>query len=152
MSSYSLSPGKRRLLQSLSTAKGTIAALAIDQRKSLRRLIAQAAGCETERIMDERLVEFKAAVTKVLTREASAVLLDPEYGGPASEQRGKDCGLLLAYEMDGYENPRPHRMLALMPNLSVRRLCASGAQGIKILLHYAPEEKGTANDEEACAD
>ncbi len=147
MSSYSLSPGKRRLLQSLSTANGVIAALAIDQRKSLRRLIAQAAGCEPEQITDERLVEFKAAVTKVLTRETSAVLLDPEYGGRASEQRAKDCGLLLAYEMDGYENPRPHRMLALLPGLSVRRLCTSGAQGIKILLHYAPEEKGVANDE-----
>jgi tagatose 1,6-diphosphate aldolase len=147
MSSYSLSPGKRRLLQSLSTANGMIAALAIDQRKSLRRLIAQAAGCEPERITDERLVEFKAAVTKVLTRETSAVLLDPEYGSRASEQRAKSCGLLLAYEMDGYENPRPHRMLALPPGLSVRRLCASGAQGIKILLHYAPEEKGAANDE-----
>jgi len=147
MSSYSLSPGKWRLLQSLSTANGVIAALAIDQRKSLRRLIAHAAGCEPERITDERLVEFKAAVTKVLTRETSAVLLDPEYGGVASEQRANGCGLLLAYEMDGYENPRPHRMLALLPGLSVRRLCASGAQGIKILLHYAPEEKGAANNE-----
>jgi tagatose 1,6-diphosphate aldolase len=147
MSSYFLSPGKRRLLQSLSTANGMIAALAIDQRKSLRRLIAQAAGCEPGGITDERLVQFKAAVTKVLTRETSAVLLDPEYGGVASEQRAKGCGLLLAYEMDGYENPRPHRMLALLPGLSVRRLCTSGAQGIKILLHYAPEEKGAVNDE-----
>jgi tagatose 1,6-diphosphate aldolase len=131
----------------MSTENGVIAALAIDQRKSLRRLIAQAAGCEPERITDERLVEFKAAVTEVLTHETSAVLLDPEYGAAAAEQRAKGCGLLLAYEMDGYENPRPHRMLALLPQLSVRRLCALGAQGIKILLHYAPDEHGAANDE-----
>jgi tagatose 1,6-diphosphate aldolase len=121
--------------------------LAIDQRKSLRRLIAEAAGCEPERIPDERLVEFKTAITKVLTRETSAVLLDPEYGGAAAERRAQSCGLLLAYEMDGYENPRPHRMLALLPELSVRRLCAQGAQGIKILLHYSPDEKGAANEE-----
>jgi tagatose 1,6-diphosphate aldolase len=147
MSSFSLPSGKRRLLQSMSAGNGIIAALAIDQRKSLRRMIAQAAGCEPERISDERLVEFKAAVTKELTRETTAVLLDPEYGGAAAEQRAKGCGLLLAYEMDGYENPRPHRMLALLPQLSVRRLCASGAQGIKILLHYAPDDKGASNDE-----
>jgi tagatose 1,6-diphosphate aldolase len=147
MSSLFLSGGKRRLLQSMSTENGIIAALAIDQRKSLRRMIAQAALCESERITDERLIEFKTAVTEVLTRETSAVLLDPEYGPAAAEQRAKSCGLLLAYEMDGYENPRPHRMLALLPQLSVRRLCALGAQGIKILLHYAPDETGTANDE-----
>jgi tagatose 1,6-diphosphate aldolase len=110
-------------------------------------MIAQAAGCEPERIPDERLMEFKSAVTQTLTRETSAVLLDPEYGLKAAGERAKDCGLLLAYEMDGYENPRPHRMLALMPHLSVRRLVALGAQGIKILLHYAPEEEGPANEE-----
>jgi tagatose 1,6-diphosphate aldolase len=147
MSSFSLSDGKRRQLQSMSTETGVIAALAIDQRKSLRRLIAQSAGCEPEQITDERLVEFKNTVTKVLTRETSAVLLDPEYGIAAAEERAKSCGLLLAYEMDGYENPRPYRMLALLPQLSVHRLCAMGAQGIKVLLHYAPDEQGAANNE-----
>ncbi len=49
--------------------------------------------------------------------------------------------------MDGYENPRPHRMLALMPNQSVRRLRDLGAEGIKILLHYSPDDPPAANDE-----
>jgi tagatose 1,6-diphosphate aldolase len=150
MSDPALSGGKRRRLESLSNESGVIAALAMDQRKSLRRMIAQAAGCEPERISDERLAEFKSAVTQILTHETSAVLLDPEYGLTAADERAQDCGLMLAYEMDGYENPRPHRMLALMPHLSVRRLVEMGAQGIKILLHYAPEEEGPAN-EEKCA-
>jgi tagatose 1,6-diphosphate aldolase len=146
MSSLVLSSSKRERLEALSNASGIIAALAIDQRKSLRRMIAHATHADLSEIADERLTEFKAAVTGVLTEETSAVLLDPEYGVPAAKERAENCGLLLAYEMDGYENPRPHRMLALLPNQSVRRLRDLGAQGIKILLHYAPHDTPAAND------
>ncbi len=103
----------------------------MDQRKSLRRMISEAAGADLGEIPDERLAEFKSAVTQVLSEESSAILLDPEYGLEASKKRSSHCGLLLAYEMDGYENPRPNRMLALMPNQSVRRLRDLGAEGIK---------------------
>jgi tagatose 1,6-diphosphate aldolase len=147
MSSLVLSSSKRTRLQALSTSNGIIAALAIDQRKSLRRMIAHAAQADLSEIPDKRLIEFKAAVTGVLTEETSAVLLDPEYGVSAAKERAGNCGLLLAYEMDGYENPRPHRMLALLPNQSVRRLRDLGAQGIKILLHYAPHDVPAANDQ-----
>ena len=145
-----LSDAKRTCLRALSTNEGIITALAIDQRKSLRRMIADAAGSTPEHIPDARLAEFKSEVTSVLTAHTSAVLLDPEYGLDAARARHPNCGLLLAYEMDGYENPRPHRMLALMPQLSVRRLRDLGAQGIKILLHYAPQDDQAVN-EEKCA-
>jgi tagatose 1,6-diphosphate aldolase len=150
MVSLTLSSSKRKRLQALSTSAGVIAALAIDQRKSLRRMIAHAAQTNLSEITDERLTDFKAAVTSVLSAETSAILLDPEYGIPAAEKRDNHCGLLLAYEMDGYENPRPHRMLALLPDQSVRRLRELGAQGIKILLHYAPHDIPDANDQK-CA-
>lgn len=150
MSLLPISHAKRTRLQALSTSSGVIAALAIDQRKSLRRMIAAAAQANLSEITDERLTEFKAVVTKVLSEETSAILLDPEYGIPAAGKRVDSCGLLLAYEMDGYENPRPHRMLALLPSQSVRRLCDLGAQGIKILLHYAPHDTPAANDQK-CA-
>jgi len=42
--------------------------------------------------------EFKTLVTEVLTPHASAILLDPEWGLPASKRRAKNAGLLLAYE------------------------------------------------------
>ncbi len=150
MSLLTLSKGKRERLQSLSTSGGVIEALAMDQRKSLRRMIAEAARADLNDIPDERLAEFKSAVTKVLSAETSAILLDPEYGVQASKERSPHCGLLLAYEMDGYENPRPNRMLALMPDQSVRRLRDLGAEGIKILLHYSPDDPAAANDEK-CA-
>jgi tagatose 1,6-diphosphate aldolase len=136
---------KTERLRSLSTAEGAIAALAMDQRRSLRKLIATAASVPFENIPDAKLAEFKTAVTDVLTPHASAILLDPEYGIEAAQTRAADCGLLLAYEADGYENPRPHRMLALMPEHSVRTLRDAGASGIKILLHYSPLADKRAN-------
>src|SRR3954452_5606256 len=150
MSLLTLSKGKRERLDALSTPAGVIEALAMDQRKSLRRMISEAAGADVGNIPDERLAEFKSAVTQVLSEETSAILLDPEYGIHASKKRSSHSGLLLAYEMDGYENPRPNRILALMPDQSVRRLRDFGAQGIKILLHYSPDDPPAANDEK-CA-
>jgi tagatose 1,6-diphosphate aldolase len=74
-------------------------------------------------------------------------LLDPEYGLEAARRKAKDAGLLLAYESDGYENPRPHRMLALLPGTSAAQLRDNGADAIKILLSWTPEDDPRANDE-----
>jgi len=150
MSSVSPSGLKRHRLEKLSTDKGVIAALAMDQRKSLRRLMAESVNLEIEQVSDAQLVEFKSAVSEILTPNASAILLDPDYGLEAAGRRSSRSGLLLAYELDGYENPRPNRMLALMPRLSVRHLRDMGADGIKILLHYAPHDSAEVN-EEKCA-
>ena len=147
MSDNSTATLKSMRLQSLSTEKGVIAAIAMDQRKSLRRLMAEAVGLALDQIGDQQLREFKTAVSEVLTPYASAILLDPDYGLEAARRRSNGSGLLLAYELDGYENPRPNRMLALMPRLSVQRLMDMGADGVKILLHYAPNDSLDVNDE-----
>ncbi len=110
-------------------------------------MMAAAAGVTAEQIHNESLAEFKSAVTEKLTPHASAVLLDPEYGLEACGQRAASCGLLMTYEADGYENPRPHKMPALMPEFSVRRLRESGADGVKILLSYTPFDDERANEE-----
>jgi tagatose 1,6-diphosphate aldolase len=58
--------------------------------------------------------EFKSLVSEVLTRYASAILLDPEYGLPAAATRRPGSGLLLAYEESGYDNARPGRLPDLL--------------------------------------
>jgi tagatose 1,6-diphosphate aldolase len=89
--------------------------------------------------------EFKTLVTEVLTKHASAILLDPEFGLPASKHRnGK--GLLLAYEKTGYDANTPGRLPDLLDHWSVRRLKEEGADCIKILLYYTPYEKPEIND------
>jgi tagatose 1,6-diphosphate aldolase len=90
--------------------------------------------------------EFKALVTEVLTRYASAILLDPEWGIGPSKKRAKDAGLLLAYEKTGYDAQTPGRLPDLLDVWSVRRLKAEGADCIKILLYYAPSDAKAIND------
>jgi tagatose 1,6-diphosphate aldolase len=138
---------KVRRLRAIADSRGVIAAVAMDQRRSLRRMIAAQAGVAENAISDAQLSDFKAAVTAALTPQASAVLLDPEYGLDAARLRTPGCGLLLTYEADGYDNPRPNRMLALMPGVSVRRLRDLGADAIKILLSYSPDADAVANDD-----
>jgi tagatose 1,6-diphosphate aldolase len=121
--------------------------LATDQRRSLRLMIAKAAGVAEAGIPDARLEEFNSAVTASLSPFASATLIDPEFGRPAMARLAAGCALLATYESNGFENPRPHRMLALMREYSGIRLRDVGAQGIKVLLSWAPDDAPDANDE-----
>jgi len=138
-----LTPGKLAGMRAVSDSRGVIAAAAMDQRGSLKKALAKEKGVSS--VPDSALEEFKTLVTEVLTRHASAILLDPEYGLPASKHRnGK--GLLLAYEKTGYDATTPGRLPDLLDLWSVRRLKEAGADCIKILLYYSPYEKTAVND------
>src|SRR6516225_7640354 len=117
-----IGPGKQNGLQAVCDSRGVIAAAAMDQRGSLKSAIAKDKGVDKSAITPPMLEEFKAAVVRVLTPYASAVLLDPEYGLPAAKTRAKNAGLLLAYENSGYDNTRPGRLPDLLPHVSVKRI------------------------------
>jgi tagatose 1,6-diphosphate aldolase len=137
-----LTPGKLAGMKSVSNERGVIAAAAMDQRGSLQKTLAKERGASADA---HDLEVFKSLVTSVLTRYASAILLDPEYGLPASKHRnGK--GLLLAYEKTGYDAATAGRLPDLLDLWSVRRLKEAGADCIKILLYYSPFEKSHIND------
>ncbi len=138
-----LTPGKLAGMKAVSDDRGVIAAAAMDQRGSLQKALAKEKGSEISGAM---LEEFKAIVTEVLTQHASAILLDPEYGLPASRRRAKRSGLLLAYEKTGYDKTGPGRLPDLLDNWSVRRLKEAGADCIKILLYYTPTDGPAVND------
>ena len=141
--SITMTPGKLAGLKAVSDKRGVIAAAAMDQRGSLKKSLAKEKGVAD--VPDSALEEFKTLVTKVLTQHASAILLDPEFGLPASKHRnGK--GLLLAYEKTGYDATTPGRLPDLLDLWSVRRLKEAGADCIKILLYYTPYEKSPVND------
>ena len=135
-------PGKLAGLQAVSDTRGVIAAAAMDQRGSLQKSIGAARGADAS---TKDLEIFKVLVTKVLTRYASAILMDPEFGLPAIKVRN-NAGLLLAYEKTGYDATTPGRLPDLLDHWSVRRLKEAGADCIKILLYYTPFEKSEVND------
>lgn len=138
-----LSAGKIKGLEALSNDRGVIAAAAMDQRGSLQKSIGAASGKE---VTPQQMEEFKTEVSEVLTQHASAILLDPEYGLPAARRRAPGTGLLLAYELSGYDNAQPGRLPDLLPHESVQRLMQQGADAIKILLYYTPDEDREIND------
>jgi tagatose 1,6-diphosphate aldolase len=138
-----LSAGKLAGLKKVSNPRGVIAAAAMDQRGSLQKALAKEKGAE---VGDAMMEEFKSLVTEVLTPHASAILLDPEWGLPASKRRAKNAGLLLAYEKTGYDKTGPGRLPDLLDNWSVRRLKEAGADCIKILLYYTSLDSKEIND------
>jgi len=142
----SLSEGKLRRMKQLSDDRGVIAAAAMDQRGSLQKSIAAAKGIATDSVTPEMMSEFKTAVTRVLTKHASAILLDPEFGLDASKARAKDAGLLLAYEKTGYDATEPGRLPDLLPHVSVKRIVDWGADAVKILIYYSPFDAANVND------
>ncbi|TAK16687.1 MAG: tagatose 1,6-diphosphate aldolase [Acidobacteria bacterium] len=138
-----LTPGKLAGMKAVSNDRGVIAAAAMDQRGSLKKALAKESGKD---VTDGQMEEFKTLVTEVLTQHASAILLDPEWGIPASKRRAKGAGLLMAYEKTGYDAATPGRLPDLLDVWSVRRLKEVGADCLKILLYYTPFDPKPIND------
>jgi tagatose 1,6-diphosphate aldolase len=138
-----LTSGKLTGMKAVSDARGIIAAAAMDQRGSLQKSLAKERGGD---VSDRDMEEFKSLVTEVLTPHASAILLDPEWGLPASKRRAKNAGLLLAYEKTGYDKTGPGRLPDLLDEWSVRRIKEAGGDCVKILLYYTPDDPKDVND------
>ena len=142
-----VSAGKAAGLEACANDRGVIAAVAMDQRGFLRVMLkdalAQQGGGEAT---DEMMKEFKQHVAKLLTKEASSILLDVEFGLTAAKNtNGK--GLLLAYEKSGYDPKFPEKLPTLTEGWSVLRLKEAGADAIKILVFYTPFEKEWVNEQ-----
>lgn len=138
-----LTPGKIAGLKAVSDDRGVIAALAMDQRGLLRNMLARELGGGEPPA--EMVSEFKTLVAQTLTKEASSILLDIEYGLEATKHiNGK--GLLLAYEHAGYSPDKPERLPSLFEGWSALRIKEAGANAVKILVYYNPFEKEWVND------
>src|SRR6266853_5899185 len=132
-SSVKLSAGKQRGLDAISTDRGIIAALAIDQRSALRKLFADASGVAVDHISTDLLANFKSHVSRILTPHASAILLDPELGLSAAAARAPTAGLLLAYEQTGYDKSIPGRLPRLLGGCRVAKNNTLGADAVMTL-------------------
>ena len=139
-----LSQGKKEALIRVSNRNNVIAALAIDQRGAIKKMMAK---IDAEKATEQMIVDFKIAVSKELTKYSSSILLDPEYGLPASKVRDEDAGLLIAYEKTGYDANAVGRLPDLLPIWSAKRLKEEGADAVKILLYYDIDEGDEINEQ-----
>lgn len=138
------SNAKKQLMQNLLNDHGIIAALAIDQRGALKKMITK---YKPSGAKEQDLIDYKKLVSQVLTPYSSSILLDPEYGLPAAKVRHKNAGLLLAYEKTGYDATVKGRLPDLLSVWSVRRLKDAGADAIKFLLYYDIDEEQYINEQ-----
>ncbi|HFI0592620.1 TPA: tagatose-bisphosphate aldolase [Streptococcus suis] len=120
-------------LSKLQTKDGIISALAFDQRGALKKMMAKH---QADEPTTEQIEALKTLVSEELTKYSSSILLDPEYGLPASRARDEQCGLLSAYEKTGYDTSSTSRLPDCLVEWSVKRLKEEGADGIKFLLYY----------------
>lgn len=132
----------KRLRKTLNDQR-VIAALAIDQRGAMKKMITK----YKEEATSEDIIEFKTLVSKELTPYTSSILLDPEYGLPAAKQKDPESGLLLAYEKTGYDATVPGRLPDILDVWSVRRLKEAGADACKFLLYYDVDEAEEINEQ-----
>jgi len=131
--------GKVRRLQQCATPEGHLVILAIDHRNNLRRALNPR---DPDAVPDEALVTFKRKVVAALAPEASAVLLDPEYGAApvvASGALPGGVGLIVALERTGYAGDPTARLSELLPGWSPQRAARMGASGVKLLVYYHPD-------------
>ena len=131
----SITIGKLRGLQEISSRRGTITALALDHRQNLRK-----ANPAFNR--DEALSRFKLDVTAALASESTAVLLDPEVSAAqaiAGRALPKDVGLIVALESTGYTGEATARRAQIIPGWSVEKAKRMGASAVKLLVYYHPD-------------
>ncbi|MFV8194809.1 tagatose-bisphosphate aldolase [Streptococcus hyovaginalis] len=138
-----LTENKRKAMERLSQ-NGVISALAFDQRGALKRMMAKYQ--ETEPTVDQ-IEELKSLVSEELTPYASSILLDPEYGLPATKVRHEEAGLLLAYEKTGYDATTTSRLPDCLDVWSAKRIKEAGADAVKFLLYYDVDGDKAVNDQ-----
>ena len=139
-----LTEQKSKYMEKLSDENGIISALAFDQRGALKRLMAQHQEAEPT---VEQMEELKVLVAEELTPYASSMLLDPEYGLPATKALDKNAGLLLAYEKTGYDTSSTKRLPDCLDLWSAKRIKEQGADAVKFLLYYDVDSSDELNQQ-----
>ena len=143
----SITIGKLRGLQQISSARGTFTALALDHRQNLRRALHPS---DPAAVSEDQLSSFKLDVTAALASEATAVLLDPEVSAAqaiAGHLLPKNVGLVVAVESTGYTGEVTARHAQLLPGWSVEKAKRMGASAIKLLVYYHPDSSTAAEIE-----
>jgi len=131
----SISIGKLRGLQQISSQRGTFTALALDHRQNLRK-------ANPAFVNDAELSRFKLDVTSTLASKATAVLLDPEISAAQAIAQcaiPNNIGLVVAVESTGYTGDATARQAQIIPGWSVEKAKRMGASAIKLLVYYHPD-------------
>ncbi|GAA1224715.1 hypothetical protein [Pseudonocardia alaniniphila] len=130
-------------LDPLTDRRGGFSMVALDQRESLRAMMAPVMSGP---VGDESLVEFKTLATAILSPRASAVLLDRAYGLPAAAARAPGCGLVLAADVLQQEPGGPVVGATLDEGVTAELAAQLRPDALKMLVPWTPATRSGAVD------
>jgi sulfofructosephosphate aldolase len=121
-------------LDALARESGTFLMVAMDQRESLRTMLAEHGHDAT----DERIVQFKLAVTRELSPHASALLVDSEYGWfdriVSERLAAPSCGLIMAVDALDQQPGEIVEDTSLDETVDIAAAAAAGVVALKLLV------------------
>ncbi|MBE7191118.1 hypothetical protein J8M97_02600 [Gordonia polyisoprenivorans] len=122
---------------------GLFSMVAVDQRGSLRHMLA--AGADPATVTDDDLIDFKAAVGEAIGGTASGLLLDREYGGAAAQ--ASSCPIILAADILSASVPGgPVDLAEIDPAVTADTVEQFGASALKMLVPWQPAHRSRAVD------
>jgi tagatose 1,6-diphosphate aldolase len=132
--------GKLRGLARLADESGHFIMLAVDQRPPLIGAIAKARGIAPEAVTFADMVRAKRLLVQALAGEASAVLLDPNFGIPAAlDVLPAKRGLIVTLEEHRFQETPGGRKSRSIDNWTVEKIRRLGGDAVKVLAWYRPD-------------
>lgn len=141
-----ISKGKFERMNKVSNDQHMIDALALDQRGSLVKSMKTASEKYGKLFSMTMVYDFKEIVSEILSPLSSAVLLDDQMGFKGIQAKAKDTGLIMSYEKTGYDADTPGRLPSLIPDQSAQIMVEKGADALKVLVYYNPNDPDEVND------
>jgi sulfofructosephosphate aldolase len=132
-------------LGDLARPSGRFAMVAMDQRESLRTMIAERGGTPLDAVPDAALIDFKVAVASVLSPIASALLVDRDFGLDATLSAGAlaaGCGLIVAADRLEQLPGQPVTDTALDDRVDPEQVRVLGAAALKLLVIWRDDGGG----------
>lgn len=138
-------------LDAIATTDGTFAVLAMDQRGTLRRMLAEVDRADTP---DEEIVAFKRDKIASLAGSASAFLVDPTFGLPGARaaETSEHFGLLLAAEPANRLTHDGEPVVTLDPTQDAAWVRDSGAHAMKFLVQVRADRRPGADGRDTTAE
>jgi len=122
-------------LQRLTNSYGRITIAALDHRGSLKQSLHPD---KPEITTDEEILAWKRGMVELYKDEVEGILIDPIFGKEIINDESIKNGWMLSMEKTGYAGGDQERATEILPNWTVKQAKEMGANGVKLLLYYDP--------------
>lgn len=119
-----------------------ICGIAVDMGSGLGAALRDARG---DAAQDDDLFTFKRIVADTMSRAATTLLVDAEFGPDLLASIHAPCLPILAYEADVYRIAEEDRITVLPDNLRISDYASLGVSVLKFFLYYAPDDEPGIN-------